>query len=58
MPDDAIDAYFVCGGRYHDIDYARLQLLTLLGEHERIRTRDRRGLPRHRESVAAQRLPA
>lgn len=35
----AIDAYFVCGGRYHDIDYARLQLLTLLAEHPRIRTR-------------------
>ncbi|MGI9247031.1 MAG: ThuA domain-containing protein, partial [Steroidobacteraceae bacterium] len=35
----AIDAYFVCGGKYHDIDYARLQLLGLLGEHERIRTR-------------------
>jgi uncharacterized protein len=35
----AIDAYFVCGGKYHDIDYARLQLLGYLGEHERIRTR-------------------
>jgi uncharacterized protein len=35
----AIDAYFVCGGKYHDIDYARLQLLNLLGEHERVRTR-------------------
>jgi type 1 glutamine amidotransferase len=35
----AIDAYFVCGGKYHDIDYARLQLLGLLGEHERVRTR-------------------
>jgi type 1 glutamine amidotransferase len=35
----AIDAYFVCGGKYHDIDYARLQLLSLLGEQERIRTR-------------------
>ena len=35
----AIDAYLVCGGRYHDIDFARLQLLTLLGENERIRTR-------------------
>jgi len=35
----AIDACLVCGGRYHDIDYARLQLLTLLGEEERIRTR-------------------
>ena len=39
MTQAAIDAYFVCGGRYHDIDYARLQLLGLLGEHERIRTR-------------------
>jgi hypothetical protein len=35
----AIDAYFVCGGKYHDIDYARLQLLGYLGEHERVRTR-------------------
>ena len=35
----AIDAYFVCGGKYHDIDYARLQLLSLLGEQQRIRTR-------------------
>ena len=34
----AIDAYLVCGGRYHDIDFARLQLLALLGEEERIRT--------------------
>ena len=39
MSAGAIDGYFVCGGRYHDVDYARLQLLTLLGEHERIRTR-------------------
>jgi type 1 glutamine amidotransferase len=39
MSATAIDAYLVCGGRYHDIDYARLQLLALLGEQERIRTR-------------------
>lgn len=39
MAKAAIDAYFVCGGKFHDIDYARLQLLGLLGEHERIRTR-------------------
>ena len=39
MASAAIDAYFVCGGKYHDIDYARLQLLGLLGEHDRIRTR-------------------
>ena len=35
----AIDAYLVCGGRYHDIDFVRLQLLGLLAEQERIRTR-------------------
>jgi uncharacterized protein len=35
----AIDAYLICGGKYHDIDYARLQLLGLLAEHERVRTR-------------------
>jgi type 1 glutamine amidotransferase len=39
MSKAAIDAYFVCGGKYHDIDYARLQLLGLLGEHERVRAR-------------------
>jgi type 1 glutamine amidotransferase len=39
MAKAAIDAYFVCGGKYHDIDFARLQLLELLAEHERIRTR-------------------
>ena len=39
MAKAAIDAYLVCGGKYHDIDYVRLQLLGLLGEHERIRTR-------------------
>jgi uncharacterized protein len=39
MSATAIDAYLVCGGHYHDIDYARLQLLALLGEQERIRTR-------------------
>jgi type 1 glutamine amidotransferase len=34
-----VQAYLVCGGRYHDIDYARLELLKLLGEHEDVRTR-------------------
>lgn len=32
-----IDAFFVCGGRYHDFDYARLEILKALGAHERIR---------------------
>ena len=35
--DDRIDAYLVCGGRWHDFDHARLQLLTLLAEDQRIR---------------------
>ncbi|WP_235026569.1 ThuA domain-containing protein [Dietzia lutea] len=30
---------FVCGGRWHDFDYARLGVLTMLGEHEHVRTR-------------------
>jgi type 1 glutamine amidotransferase len=34
-----INAFLVVGGRYHDMDFARLELLKLLGEHERIRTR-------------------
>lgn len=34
-----VDAYLVAGGRYHDIDFARLELLKLLGEHERVRVR-------------------
>lgn len=29
----------VCGGRWHDMDFARLELLKLLAEHERVRTR-------------------
>lgn len=34
-----INVYLVCGGRYHDMDYARLELLRLLGEHPRLRVR-------------------
>jgi len=34
-----IHGYLVCGGSYHDMDYARLELLKLLGEDERIRVR-------------------
>lgn len=34
-----IDAVLVAGGRYHDIDYARLELLKLLAEDERVRVR-------------------
>ena len=33
-----IDAHFVAAGKYHDIDFARLELLKLLAEHPEIRT--------------------
>lgn len=35
---DRIDAHFVAVGKYHDIDFARLEVLKLLAEHPRIRT--------------------
>ncbi|WP_322754716.1 ThuA domain-containing protein [Frankia sp. Cas3] len=38
-PAGRIDAVLVCGGRWHDFDFARLQLLERLGRHERVRTR-------------------
>jgi len=34
-----VNGYLICGGLYHDMDYARLELLKLLGEHEQIRMR-------------------
>jgi hypothetical protein len=39
MPQAPVNGYLVCGGLYHDMDYARLELLKLLGEHEHIRVR-------------------
>jgi type 1 glutamine amidotransferase len=33
-----IDAHFVAAGKYHDIDFARLEILKLLAEHPEIRT--------------------
>lgn len=36
---DIIDAYLVAGGKYHDIDFARIELLKLLAEHENIRVK-------------------
>jgi hypothetical protein len=38
-PAGRIDVVLVCGGRWHDFDYARLQLLAELGEHPHARTR-------------------
>src|SRR3990167_11432602 len=34
-----IDCILVAAGNYHDIDFARLELLKLLGENQRIRVR-------------------
>jgi type 1 glutamine amidotransferase len=39
MAPPPVNGYLVCGGLYHDMDYARLELLKLLGEHEHIRVR-------------------
>ncbi|MFI6865527.1 ThuA domain-containing protein [Nocardia sp. NPDC050406] len=38
-PAGRIDAVLVCGGQWHDFDYARLRLLTELAEHEQVKTR-------------------
>lgn len=39
MAPTRIDATLVAGGKYHDVDYARLELLTLLAEHAHVRIR-------------------
>ena len=39
MSASRISGYFVCGGKYHDIDFARAEILQLLLELERVRTR-------------------
>ena len=38
-PGRRIDVTLVAGGKYHDIDFARRELLTLLGEHEEFSVR-------------------
>lgn len=35
---ERIDAYLVAGGKYHDIDFARAELLGLLADHPHVRT--------------------
>ena len=39
MSRNRINVYLVCGGKYHDIDFARVELLKLLQEHEQVRVR-------------------
>lgn len=36
---ERIDVVLIAGGKYHDIDFARLELLKLLAEDERVRVR-------------------
>lgn len=36
---ERIEALLVAGGRYHDIDFARVEILKLLAEHPQVRTR-------------------
>lgn len=36
---ERVDAQLVVGGRYHDMDFARLELLKLLAEHPQLRVR-------------------
>ena len=38
-PGGRVDAVLVCGGKWHDFDYARLELLGALAQHEQVRTR-------------------
>lgn len=38
MPLSRKNVHLICGGKYHDIDFARLELLKLLGELEHVRT--------------------
>ena len=36
---ERVEAYLVAGGKYHDIDFARTEILKLLAEHPHVRTR-------------------
>ncbi len=38
MAKQPVDVYMVVAGDYHDMDFARLELLKLLAEHEHVRT--------------------
>jgi hypothetical protein len=40
-PPAPLRALLVCGGRFHDFDFARLELLKLLAEDDRVRVRTR-----------------
>ena len=48
MSNKTVKVYLVAAGDYHDIDFARLELLKLLGENEKIRVSVRAELSRRR----------
>lgn len=52
---DRVEAYLVAGGKYHDIDFARVELLKLLAEHPQVRVRVGSDY-RDTESIAASRF--
>jgi len=39
MAEPRIDVTLICGGKYHDFDFARLELLKLLAEQDRVKVR-------------------
>lgn len=39
MPAARVNVHLVCGGDWHDMDFARCELLKLLGEHQQLRVR-------------------
>ena len=51
-PGSRLDVTLVAGGDFHDVDFARLELLKLLGEHEEIRVRVQPDYEDH-EAIAA-----
>ena len=38
-PRKRLNAVLIAGGKYHDIDFARLEILKLLGQDDRVRVR-------------------
>lgn len=54
-PGTRFDVTLVAGGKYHDIDHARLELLKLLAEHEEFRVRVQADYEDH-EAISASKL--
>ena len=48
---ERVDVWLVAGGRYHDFDFARLELLKLLAEHPQLRVREESLYLRYEDTV-------